>query len=218
LHYISYDSVRRKTIPANAITKLMLRDSEPRPPQEMPGSFFEVIRLLYKTHLFGGFIAGILLTGSLVCGTVSAAAALLPDLDDPKSFAGSIVMPASLAANVGFGHRRLFHSLLAAALFAGVAFLAQQRFHWPLWVVLAVLVGFVSHLALDTLNPAGVPWLWPLNLHLSIPVVQTGGFLERFVLVPAGCLASLIIAGVQLVPLIEPLLSRAASILHHIIR
>lgn len=179
--------------------------------------FLEVILLLYKTHLFGGFITGALLTGSLACGAVAAAAALLPDIDDPKSFTGSIVVPVSFAAKITVGHRRFFHSLLAAAVFAGAAFLTQRYIHWPPWVALAVLVGYVSHLALDTLNLAGVPWLWPLGLRFRIPVVQPGGLLERFVLAPAGCLASLILVGIRLAPLVEPVLSRAESMLHHII-
>lgn len=159
--------------------------------------------MLYKTHLFGGFIAGFLLTGSLACGAVSAVAALLPDIDDPKSFIGSTVSPVSYVAGKEFGHRHAFHSLIAAAAFATIGLLAQRHFHWPPWVPLAVLIGYASHLALDTFNPAGVPWLWPLGFRLRVPVVQTGGILEKFVLAPVGFIAAIFLIGIHAMPLIN---------------
>lgn len=48
-----------------------------------------------------------------------------------------------------------------------------------------VAAGYFSHLVADSLNPQGVPWLWPLRVRLGLPFVQTGGLLERLVLVPS---------------------------------
>ena len=42
---------------------------------------------------------------------------------------------------------------------------------------MAVFIGYLSHLVLDSFNPAGVPWLWPLKFRLKIPVTQPGGII-----------------------------------------
>jgi inner membrane protein len=158
--------------------------------------------LLYKTHLLGGFLAGFILTGSLACGAVSAAAALLPDLDAPKSFIGSVLSPVSHVVGKEFGHRHAFHSMLAALLFEGLGLLARRYFHWPPWVPEAVFIGYASHLLLDTLNPSGIPWLWPLKFRFRIPLFQTGGFLERFVLAPVELIVAVLLVGMHAMPII----------------
>jgi inner membrane protein len=48
-----------------------------------------------------------------------------------------------------------------------------------------VLAGYLSHLVMDSFNPQGVPWLWPLRKHFGLPLVKTGSFLERIAVVPA---------------------------------
>lgn len=151
--------------------------------------------MLYKTHVIGGFAAGFLLTGNPACGAVSAAAALLPDIDDPHSFIGRKLFPVSWAANRGCGHRHAFHSLIAAVVFSAAALLAQILAHWPHWIAMSVFIGYVSHLVLDTLNPAGVPWLWPCPFRFRIPLVPTGGLLERLIVKPAIFIATVCLVG-----------------------
>jgi membrane-bound metal-dependent hydrolase YbcI (DUF457 family) len=61
-----------------------------------------------------------------------------------------------------FEHRGLFHSLLAADIAATLALLLVRDGD----VALAVLVGWLSHLAADALSPWGEPLLWPLGREL----------------------------------------------------
>lgn len=151
--------------------------------------------MLYRTHAAGGFIAGYLLTGSLSCGAVAAAAALLPDVESPKSFVGQKLPGVSHAGELVFGHRQAFHSLPAAVGFLIVAFVFSKSVHLPSYFAFAGFAGYLSHLLLDTFNPAGVPWLWPFKLRFRIPLTQSGGPLEKVLVLPALTLACLFFAG-----------------------
>jgi inner membrane protein len=93
------------------------------------------------------------------------------------------------------GHRFLSHSVIGIIIF-GVLFQIILNFLQPsipkinldiVWW--AFMIGFVSHLVMDTFTQEGVPWLLPLPIKFGIPPVRslrvpTGGFLERFVIFP----------------------------------
>lgn len=153
--------------------------------------------MLYRTHLAAGLCTGFLIaakTGGNAGPAVlaSAVGALLPDIDQPRSYIGRKA-PVSYGAYLVAGHRGLFHSLIGAA---GAALLALTALHkWApvyssLW--LPLVAGYLSHLVLDTLNPSGVPWLWPLKQRVSIPLVRTRSVWERlFVSLPLYLLIAL---------------------------
>lgn len=65
-----------------------------------------------------------------------------------------------------FGHRTITHSLLGFAILALVLY--------PLYLVSpewykAGLIGYLSHLLVDTTNKTGVPFLWPNNTYTVFP-------------------------------------------------
>lgn len=154
--------------------------------------------MLYRTHLAAGLCTGFLIaakTGGNIGPIVvaSAVGALLPDIDQPRSYIGCKV-PVSYGAYLVVGHRGIFHSPIGAA---GAALFALAVFHkWApvyssLWLPLAA--GYLSHLVLDTINPSGVPWLWPLKQRVSIPLVRTGSIWEKlFVELPLYVVTALI--------------------------
>ena len=145
--------------------------------------------MLWRTHFLAGAVAGLLLAGhtdvktTAVSAGVAGISALLPDMDDPHSKLGRLVAPASWAVKVTIGHRGPLHSLLGA----GMAFILASLFMRSGYAHLIpmVVAGYMSHLFMDSLNPQGVPWFWPLKTHLRIPLIQTGGILERLVVTPA---------------------------------
>lgn len=53
------------------------------------------------------------------------------------------------------------------------------------YLVPLVLAGYLSHLVMDSFNPQGVPWLWPVKKHFRLPLVKTGSLFERVVMMPA---------------------------------
>ncbi|MGB9804701.1 metal-dependent hydrolase, partial [Desulfofundulus sp.] len=146
--------------------------------------------MLWRTHFLAGAAAGILLTGhadfktAALVGGIAGVAALLPDLDDPHSKLGRLVAPASWAIRAAVGHRGPLHSLLGAAVMSLLASFvlrfwyvhthvyALQWYNYSHLVPL-IFAGYLSHLVMDSLNPQGVPWLWPVRRHFGLPLVRT---------------------------------------------
>ncbi len=53
----------------------------------------------------------------------------------------------------------------------------------------AFMIGFLSHLVMDTLTKEGVPWLFPIPIHFGFPPLRflrltTGGFVEKSIVFP----------------------------------
>ncbi len=121
------------------------------------------------------------LTAKLTGGTpadpqalaAAALGSLLPDIDHPQSWAGRKLRPISVPISMVFGHRGITHSLLAVlACVFGLAFLSSQ------WVAAPVIIGYLSHLAADSLTPSGVPLLWPAKRRFTLNLCGTGSFIE----------------------------------------
>lgn len=137
-----------------------------------------------KTHFSAGLIAG---TGAAIALALPASTAsifvgcaalgsLLPDIDHPNSRVGRKALPVSVAINVVAGHRKLFHSLLPYV--AGVIALTVLFPEYKLYA-LALGMGCLLHLFLDSLTPEGVPFLYPFSKHrTSFLKIRTGGVWE----------------------------------------
>lgn len=161
------------------------------------------------------FGAGALAGASLVAGVepawyaypVAVVAALVPDLDNPRSKLGNglskmrspllnlLTRPLSwLLRAVSFslfrtvGHRTLTHSLLGLGAFALLAWLLWRAMPGPGYELFVALVaGYASHLAADALNVPGVPLLWPAGgtVRLFPGGIKSGGVAELVVAVLA---------------------------------
>jgi len=93
------------------------------------------------------------------------------------------------------GHRFLSHSLVGFFLF-GFAFhyilqiLTPSFPHLNMQIIWwAFIIGFGSHLVMDTITTEGVPWLLPIPIKFGIPPIKalrvsTGGLIERFAIFP----------------------------------
>ena len=115
---------------------------------------------------------------------------IAPDLDKPRGLWSRI-----LASVVLGGHRHLSHSLLGAALAAGIVALVlallAPLFAFPvglLWI--GFVAGYLSHLAADGFTHDGVPLLFPWDFRFGLPPwsrwrVRTGGWIEQLVVSPA---------------------------------
>jgi inner membrane protein len=87
-------------------------------------------------------IVGIALSEALMSAGRCYPGATLPDIDYV----------------IGIQHRTITHSLL----FIAIVCLLVWRFKGKR-TAYALLLGFASHLMLDTITPMGVPLLWPLD-------------------------------------------------------
>jgi inner membrane protein len=157
------------------------------------------------THAVFGVAA--LAGASLVAGVeppyyaypVAAAAAWLPDVDNPRSTLGNglsrlnspalnlLTRPVSWALRVTsftlvrtVGHRTLTHSLLGILLFALAVWLLLGGLPN---LSLALVAGYASHVFADALNTRGVPLLWPMGgpFRLLPGGIRSGGAVEAAV-------------------------------------
>ena len=113
-----------------------------------------------------------------------AAASLLPDADYPKSWLGYQLGSVSKELNRLFGHRSFLHSLLALLLFTAVLGSPLWWITGSLALVVAIFVGYGSHLLADMMNLGGVQFFWPSRVIAVFPGrdeyrVVTGSGSER---------------------------------------
>jgi inner membrane protein len=146
-----------------------------------PGGIYGANMMRWPTHFVAGLAAGLLVTTEPAALIVSGVSALIPDIDIPTSKVGRASPVVSTIVNIAFGHRGLFHSLLAT----GLAYLLVLKL-FPAYSIY-FLVGYLSHLMLDCLTPAGVPLLWPIPFRFRVPIIKTGSVLEIILFV---CIAT----------------------------
>ena len=94
------------------------------------------------------------------------------------------------------GHRFLSHSILGFALFAWLSDLLLHFLH-PIMphvdislVWYAFLIGYASHLVMDSFTKEGVPWLLPVPYKFGFPPIKrlrmtTGKWVETLAILPA---------------------------------
>jgi len=95
--------------------------------------------------------------------------ALMPDVDVKGS-------PASRIIYVPVEHRGFFHSLLACALFTAGLYAVSKDF------ATGFAVGYLSHIFLDMLNPAGVMLFFPNRRKYRLLRIKVGSLKEYLLL------------------------------------
>jgi inner membrane protein len=107
----------------------------------------------------------------LVCASLGS---LLPDLDAEHStlkyvrIAGIQPFAApSIVLHRTLGHRGLMHSLVGLGLMAAIV--SPSAVLWGWRPILALVLGYASHLAADALTPSGIPLYYPSKrrVHLA---------------------------------------------------
>jgi inner membrane protein len=97
----------------------------------------------------------------------------IPDIDVHKSKFGSKVKPLSWLINLFFGHRGLFHSfILAIALYFVFSSFGSNT------LGAAALLGYSSHLVLDSLTRQGIMPLTPISRFRLRGLIKTGDVVD----------------------------------------
>lgn len=123
---------------------------------------------------------------------------LAPDIDQPTAKLWHDIPAGSLFGKILSpllgGHRFISHSLFGIGLFGfGSWYLLALMSHTILVdmtiVWYAFMIGYISHLIMDTITKEGVPWLFPIPLKIGIPPIKmlrikTGGIIEKAVIFP----------------------------------
>lgn len=103
---------------------------------------------------------------------------LLTDIDTPKSKFGKKIKPLSNILSFLFGHRRLFHSVWTPLILFII-----YRYFFKSIIILALVIGYLSHLFIDGLTKQGINILHPIaNLRIK-GFIETGSFLETILFI-----------------------------------
>jgi inner membrane protein len=123
---------------------------------------------------------------------------LAPDIDQTTSsfwrhVRGGRIISRLISPLLG-GHRFISHSLLGIFIFGFLTEKILQLMSTFLIVDInlvwwAFMIGFVSHLVMDSLSREGVPWLFPIPIKFGVPPIsalrmKTGGILEKAFVFP----------------------------------
>ena len=123
---------------------------------------------------------------------------LTPGIDQPTAALWRRLPAGSIIGRVFHpflgGHRYISHSLVGILFFSwfsrflllrvGQVLLVDVNFVWS-----AFMIGYVSHLIMDTFTHEGVPWLFPIPFRFGFPPfkflrIKAGGTFEKTVVFP----------------------------------
>lgn len=136
------------------------------------------------------------LIGAVVANNIGG---LIPDMDTGGNYLWGLLPQGNVVGKylrkVFYKHRTITHSLLGF-------YLIYEFFNWllPLLfngnfinyhiILVAVMVGYASHMLSDSFTEEGVPLLFPIKLAFGIPPIKkmrikTGRWFENLVIFPA---------------------------------
>ena len=111
-------------------------------------------------------------------------ASLLPDIDQ-KNARIHRYLPFTRWIQSIFDHRGIFHSLMVPVLLFSILYITGY-----VEIGMAVVLGYCSHLAIDSLTPHGVFYLYPLHGFHVKGFVKVGGLVEMGLFVGMVCSAA----------------------------
>ena len=138
--------------------------------------------MIWITHVVFGLVLGVFFKSytamdNLAYFTMIVLFSLLPDIDTHESKVGRRTPIVSHIIEKIFGHRGLFHSPIALFVFTWFVhvFLSRE-------VAYVFLIGYGSHLLIDSLTKSGINLLYPFTTLKLKGFVQTSSALEYFIL------------------------------------
>lgn len=148
--------------------------------------------------LISGPLPHLTLATAVVALGANMIGAVAPDADQPTGELWKKLPAGSLLGKIFHpfigSHRHLSHSILGLFIVAFLLnlflekikniFLVDMNIIW--W---SFMIGYFSHLVMDSFTTEGVPWLLPIPFKFGIPPfsflrMKTGGFLEKFTVFP----------------------------------
>lgn len=144
------------------------------------------------------------LSTALVAFTANMIGGLTPDIDQStaalwRKLPAGTVFGKILSPLLG-GHRFISHSILGIFLFGFLTSFILDKMSHVLLVDMRIvwwsfMIGYISHLIMDTFTKEGVPWLFPIPIKFGLPPlrftrVTTGGIVEKAFVFPVLLMAN----------------------------
>ena len=137
--------------------------------------------MMYYTHLAFGFLVSLLsieffnIQNKLIFVLIIMFFSIFPDIDERKSKIGKKYKWISAIINFIFGHRGFFHSIYIPLILYSIFYYISNE------IGIGILVGYFSHLFMDSLTKHGIKPLYPLiNGKINGPI-KTNSLLEKII-------------------------------------
>lgn len=129
-------------------------------------------------------------------GVATFLGGMIPDIDNVSSKAWKFNLTPwedDLTRHSLEGHRNWSHSIIGIGVFTFLLGWVLSTIKLANLIVfpvqLAFFLGYLSHLITDSLTHDGVPWFYPIDIHLGFPPfkslrMKTGSWIERLVVFP----------------------------------
>jgi inner membrane protein len=135
----------------------------------------------------------------ITCLVGNIVGALLPDTDQSTNRLWDLLPVGNtlgrLFRKLMLNHRTISHSLLGIYIIYKITSIVVPKIFNPVnintdLVILSIMVGFVSHIAADSLTKEGIPLFFPIKFKIGIPPIElfrmtTGKLMEKFIIFPA---------------------------------
>lgn len=141
--------------------------------------------MTYTTHILTGLLAGgtiLLQQPDPQLSLLSAVfiGSLIPDIDEPNSYAGRRNRGTSHLIKALFGHRGITHTLfglfISNIVILGVIYYYKLDIQYLYYFDIGILIG---HFLLDLITKDGIPLFAPFyKKRIKIPIFTVGGFGE----------------------------------------
>ncbi len=136
--------------------------------------------MLGKTHIASGLAIGTyamtkgVIEPSLINTIALVMGSLIPDIDKKGTTASK---KAILPFYILFKHREFTHSIVGGVFFYMLIMTFFPR------VMMAFIIGIVSHDLMDYFTTHGIKLLWPLKIPIKCPItITTGNWQEPLIL------------------------------------
>ena len=124
--------------------------------------------------------------------------ALIPDMDSAGNRLWDLLPLgdhlAKIFRRIFYKHRTLSHSFIGVVviyLFLNwfLLLILNTEFSNPNVILVAIMVGYISHIFADSMTKEGVPLLFPLKIDFGLPPVKslrikTGDKIEKYIIYP----------------------------------
>lgn len=142
--------------------------------------------------------ASLNLVTTIVASIGSVVGSLMPDLDQASNRLWDLLPGGNFIGrvlkNLFLSHRTISHSLLGVFLFYKILGWILPKLLNPGFLNInlvfdALLIGYLSHLLLDSFTEEGLPLFFPLKWKIGFPPIKswrikTGKWVEKFVIFP----------------------------------
>ena len=125
--------------------------------------------------------------------TSAGLGALLPDIDMKGSSISRKNPIISFFARIFLTHRGFTHSPFSLLIFSVLIYWLTKILNLGIdsWIGAGLIIGYASHILLDSFNPKGVPLFYPYKKKFSFGKIVTGTWGETLIIITCSIITTI---------------------------